>query len=110
MAFHQSTNSMKAGVFLCLVLLTCLSLPAQDKTRIKFGKLSRQDFEAAIYPPDSGASAVVLADIGSSEFTGNNKGWFSLEYKFFRRARIISKNGYGIAEIEIPLYAENDFE
>ena len=94
-------------VFLCLA---ATNLQAQDKNKIKFGKISKADFDPVIYPLDSNASAIVLADVGSSEFKGNHKGWFSLEYKFLRRARIINRKGYGIAEIEIPIYAQDDLE
>ncbi|RYY60241.1 MAG: DUF3857 domain-containing protein [Chitinophagaceae bacterium] len=95
------------------ILILCLAattLHAQDKNKIKFGKISKADFEPSVYSLDSNASAIVLADIGSSEFKGNSKGWFSLEYRFLRRARIINRKGYDIAEVEIPIYAEDALE
>ncbi|MET0634608.1 MAG: transglutaminase domain-containing protein [Chitinophagaceae bacterium] len=96
----------------CLILLFLAAGPvhAQDKNKYKFGKLSKADFEPAVYSIDSNASAIVLADIGSSEFTGNDKGWFSTEYKFFRRARIINRKGYDIADVEISLYTDDGME
>ncbi|RYY55048.1 MAG: DUF3857 domain-containing protein [Chitinophagaceae bacterium] len=96
-----------ATMALCLVVT---SLAAQDKGKTRFGKISKADFEPTVYSVDSNAAAVVLADIGSSEFKGNSTGWFSLEFKYLRRARILSRKGYDIAEIEIPVYEQEGLE
>lgn len=86
------------------------SLVAQDKLKIKFGGVTPEDFKTKIYPIDSNASAVVIADIGSTEIVGNNKGTFSLLFKNYRRAHILNKNGYDIADVEIRLYTNGDME
>jgi len=99
--------------WLILCLLACSPknfLFAQDKLNIKFGNVSAKDFATKIYPVDSTADAVVLADVGSSQIEGNTKGWFSLVYKRFKRAHILNKNGYDIANVEIPLYTNGDDE
>lgn len=83
---------------------------SQEKSKVKFGKISPEDFKETIYSIDSGASAVIIADIGSTEIIGNTKGSFSLEFKKFRRARIINKNGYDIANVEIGLYTDGRAE
>ena len=41
---------------------------------------------------------------------GNNKGWFSLEFKHFKRIHILNKNGYDVANVEIPLYTNGSAE
>ncbi len=41
---------------------------------------------------------------------GNKKGGFSLEFKNFRRARILNKNGYDLANVEINIYTNGDLE
>lgn len=76
----------------------------------KFGKINPEDFATKVYTIDSNASAVVIADIGSSEIIGNSKGWFSLVYKHHRRVHILNKNGYNEANVEIPLYTMGDDE
>src|SRR5258708_29326597 len=77
---------------------------AQDKSPVRFGKITPADFDLSNRKFDSGATAVVIADIGSSDFEGNNKGWFSLQFKHFRRVKILNKNGFDSANVEIPLY------
>jgi transglutaminase-like putative cysteine protease len=95
---------------LCSVAtLLTFSLFAQ-KPNFKFGKISASDFSKKTYEIDSNANAVVLADIGYSEIVGNSKGWFSLEFKHFRRVHILNKNGYDEANVEIPLYSDGNDE
>lgn len=87
-------------------------LHAQDDTKlkIKFGKITIDDFKPTAYPIDSNANAVIIADVGSTEIVGNTKGWFSLLFKNYRRAHILNKNGYGVAEVMIPLYTDGNAE
>jgi hypothetical protein len=101
---------MKLLLISPLFLLINLQLPAQEGPKIKFGRINPQDFAAQIYTIDSSASAVIVADIGSTEMKGNTKGSFSLEFKNFRRAHILNKNGYDIADVEIPLYTDGRLE
>jgi hypothetical protein len=77
---------------------------AQKTANVKFGKISPADFSTKIYSIDSNANAVVIADIGSSEFNDNSGGGFSLEFKHYRRVHILNKNGYNEANVVIPLY------
>src|SRR6476659_2788363 len=98
-----------------LFSILCLSLvwvtgTAQDKSNAKFGKVSPEDFAPKAYSIDSNASAVVIADIGSSKIVGNNKGWFSIEFKRYRRVHLLNKNGFDIATEEIDLYSDGDRE
>src|SRR6266536_2041654 len=67
--------------FACLISLNAIA----QKSPVKFGNVSEKDFANKIYSVDSNASAVVIADIGSSEIVGNSKGRFSLEFKCYRR-------------------------
>lgn len=78
--------------------------------KFKFGDIKPADFSTTVYAVDSSADAVVLADIGSSVFEGNNKSSFSIVFRNYRRAHILNKNGYGIAEVEVPLYTQGNFE
>lgn len=94
----------------CCMILFCSFAYTQDKAKVKFGSVSPEDFAPRVYAVDSGAHAVVIADIGSSRIEGNTKGWFSLIFKHYKRIHILNKNGYDIANVEIPLYSEGDFE
>src|SRR6186713_1002550 len=87
-----------------------LNSQSQDRSPVKFGKISAADLKTKIYSIDSIASAVIIADIGSSEITGNLKGWFSIEFKHFKRIHILNKNAYDLANVAILLYHEGDNE
>ncbi len=101
---------MKQKLLFCLTCLVVTMGFAQDKLKIKFGSVTAGDFKRTVYPVDSNASAVVIADIGSTEIIGNNKGTFSLLFKNYRRAHILNKNGYDIANVEIRLYTNGESE
>lgn len=76
---------------------------------MRYGRISPEDFKSS-YDLDKEANAIVIAEIGSTEMVGNKKGWFSLEFKMYRRAHILNKNGYDIADIEIPIYTNGTAE
>jgi transglutaminase-like putative cysteine protease len=103
---------MRLKVLACWILSCLLLSPAmaQEKSGVKFGKVSAADFSNKTYSIDPDANAVVIAEIGNSEFVGNNKNWFSIEFKHFRRVHILNKNGYDEANVSIPLYNYGDTE
>ncbi|HEY8968309.1 MAG TPA: hypothetical protein VIM64_04440, partial [Puia sp.] len=76
--------TVKRTTTLMLCLVASAFLHAQDKPPVKFGKISPADFDVKAPSYDTAADAVVIADIGSSEFVGNVKGWFTLEFKHFK--------------------------
>lgn len=95
-------------IILAGCLLT-LSVTAQEKNKIKFGKISPEDFEKTRYDLDTGAHAVVIADIGSSEFEAEND-HFRLVYKRHRRVKILDKTGYDAATEAVYLYKSGNDE
>lgn len=104
-------------LFFC-VLALCISagqLVAQkqvppDRPDVKPGNILAADFSKAPYAIDSSADAVVLLDIGESEFTGNNQSSFDLVYTHQKRIHIIHKNGFDHATVQIPLYTSRNKE
>ena len=94
------------SALLCLVVLQDFA----QKSPIKFGKISVDDFKQQVYSIDSNANAVVIGDIGHTEMVGNNKGGFSLEFERHKRVRILNKNGYDIADVVINLYTNGTAE
>lgn len=79
---------MKTFVWVAF-LFTGITAAAQETPNIKFGKITPSDHQQKVYTVDSNASAVVIADIGKSQFLGNNKGRFSLEFTHFKRVHIL---------------------
>ncbi len=97
----------KITFYLLVCLGMVLDISAQEKVKVKYGDVSVKDFAPKMYPIDSNASAVVIADIGYCSLDGNTKGWFSVINKHYKRVHILNKNGYEIADISIPLYSND---
>lgn len=95
---------------LLTLLLSVLHTYSQEPPRFKFGRVNADEFKRTVYSVDSGANAVILAEIGTSEFVGNTSGGFTLQFKVYRRAHILKKNGYGVADVVIPLYTGSQSE
>jgi len=91
-----------------LTFIVCLLanafLHAQDRSTAKFGKISPADFDIKAPSFDTAADAVVIADVGYSDFVGNPNGWFTLQYRHFKRIKILNKNAFSTATVKIPLY------
>jgi transglutaminase-like putative cysteine protease len=97
--------------YLCLITAISFSvhLFAQDKLPIKFGKVTVQDFDLTSPVIDSSTNAVVVANVGKSEFFANTtERTLSLLYKEKKRIKIINKNGYDAATITIHLYVDDN--
>lgn len=90
----------------CLFVLGAYS---QDKNKNKFGKVEPKDFEKTTFELDTSAHAVVLADVGTSEFE-MERDHFEIHFKRSRRVKIIDRNGYDAAKIEIPLMKSGQSE
>lgn len=104
---------MKTATPILALLLAFLLIPqsylaAQDKLSLKFGKITATDFDLSKHSFDTSAGGVYIADIGSSEFEGNTKGWFSLVFKRHARIKILKKEGFDLANVEIPLYTSGN--
>lgn len=97
---------MKRSALPAILLFSLGCCYGQEKLPAKFGKITAADFKNKIYSIDSSAEAIVLADIGSSQINGNLKGWFSIEFRHFKRMRILKRNALELANVEIPLYTD----
>jgi hypothetical protein len=96
-------------VMAAALLCGTVTLSAQEKCPVKFGKVSPEDFVIKqVY--DSSADAVVIADVGNSVFEGNMKGWFSLVFKRKTRIKILNVKGFEAADIRIGLYINGTAE
>ena len=82
-------------------------LSAQEKPDLKFGKVSASDFDLSRHNFDTSAGAVIISDIGSAEFDSGKEGDFTLVYNYYRRVKILSKNGFEAASFAIPVYDYN---
>lgn len=93
----------------CIALLLCsFTIAAQKKSSYKFEKITAADLEKKVYSIDSHAHAVYIADVGTTEFNGNTKGWFTMEYKRKARIHILNKNAYSLGDVYIGLYTDGN--
>ncbi len=98
----------KGMILIFLALFLTAGLFGQDKQEFKFGKISTADFKLSADPFDSGANVLIIADVGTIKFEGNNNGYFDLIFTRFLRVKINNKNGFKIGDREISLYHSSE--
>lgn len=86
----------------CIFAFTALT--AQDKVDSRLKKITPADFNVSSPVVDSNANAVILADIGSTDFIGNTNGYFSLVFKQYKRVLLRNRNSFDEATIKVPVY------
>ncbi|MFN9854150.1 MAG: hypothetical protein ACK55T_00005, partial [Bacteroidota bacterium] len=97
---------MRKSLLALFAISSMLSTTAQQTDAIKFGKITKEDFEVKSSLLDSNVNAIILSDIGSSEFVENSFSWFNLVFRRHKRIKIINKNGFDAADISILLYTD----
>ncbi|OIR13137.1 transglutaminase-like superfamily protein [mine drainage metagenome] len=99
-------NTLKTTFILLTAFLCSVnSIIAQDKTPVRFGKIKIEDFDVKAPAFDSAANAVVVADWGNSEFAANTTDLtISLQFTKKTRIKILNKNGFDAATVNIYLY------
>jgi hypothetical protein len=89
---------------LCILLLFTTQLSAIDINR-KFGKVSKEELLMDYYDKDSSASAVILFDIGKTNFEyDTEKNGFVMVYERHVRIKIINKDGFDYGDFSLSLY------
>ena len=90
-------------------VFTTSNLLAQRKSNLKPGKITAVDFVLPASPAiDSNANAVIMSDIGVTQFVGNKTGYFNYVFKRKTRVKIINKKAFQLATVRIPLYVHNE--
>lgn len=105
----MKSKLVKLSATTIFVLLSCLAF-SQDKTPVKFGKISLEDFDLSKHNFDTSVNAVIISDVGKSYFEGNSKGWFTLYHKRQKRVKILNHNGFDAAKVEVMLYSKGQSE
>jgi len=91
-------------VVLLLVLFTIVPLSAQ-KSPLKFGKISSDEWDLQEVPYDQEAAAVVLYHYATAKFTGNN-----LSVTFHKRIKVLKPKAIDLADVEIPFYSKDGIQ
>ncbi len=101
---------MKLLRFCLLIIITfCLlqngtARDKKEKDKIKFGEPNVEDLEMVLYDQDSSAVAVILSDIGSTNFLWNQFYGFQIHFKRHLRIKILDKSGLSYANRKVFLY------
>src|SRR5690242_16609701 len=103
-------RQLKGMLFLASVFISLFSIAQKSQPKFKFGDIKAEDFEPKSYPVDSSASSIYLYDVGSSTYQGNTRGMFDVVFNRHARIRLINKNGFDLATVEIHLYKDGQFE
>lgn len=104
----MQSNFIVTSVVLTVVSLLAMPARSQDKDKlVKFGKIEAADFAALPQEKDTSAHAIILSDVGDSDFDVD-KDHFVVIFKRHRRVKIVDANGYDAATIEVPLYVDGN--
>lgn len=95
---------MNRYLLICYCFCFLQVLQAQEKSSYQFKKVTVEDFKWPTTITDTGAGVVVLADVGRTEFVGNDEGTFSLVYK--RHKRVLIRKFHFTSEDDLILYLE----
>jgi len=93
---------MRTLLFLLTSFFIFTTASAQNDN-YKWGKLTQAEFDMTAYDKDPEAEAVVLFDIGLSQFIQKNN-TFVLRFTRTRRIKILDESGISFAEFSIPFY------
>jgi Domain of Unknown Function with PDB structure (DUF3857) len=98
-----------SSVLVILLVCSVTTLIAQGKNSSKHGKVSVEDFTLpASSVIDSNTNAVILTDLGITDFEGNKNGWFNYIFKRRTRIKILNKKAFELATFKIPLYIHDE--
>ena len=98
------------AVALMIVTTITFSAVGQNKAgQLKGARITAEDFKLPVSPAmDSSTNAVILQDVGTIEFTGNKKGWFSYVFKRRTRIRILNKKAFELATVKLSLFSRDE--
>ena len=86
-----------------LIVGCLISCSAFSQSKVKFGKITPEDFKPTSFEKDTSAHAVIIADVGSSEYEADRDDLHMI-FKQYKRIKIIDENAYDEATISVPLY------
>lgn len=98
---------MKKKTLTLIYFFTHFFCLGQNIRNEKFGEIKAEDFNPKSTLLSSDDAAVILSDVGSSEFVGNNNGYFTILYKRHRKILIKKKTAFDRATVSVKLYQGN---
>lgn len=100
-------------LFALILLLVSSNVSAQktaaELPKFKFGKITAADFDTKPFGADSAAAAVKICDVGKGSFEiSTSTGSFIYVFERHVRYKIINKNAYDLANMELQLYRSDN--
>ncbi|MGJ3236387.1 DUF3858 domain-containing protein [Marivirga sp.] len=95
-------------IFFPVICLFSFHIYSQQNPK-SFGNVSSSEIEMQFYQEDPSAPAVVLFDVGDSEFFESDYG-YDIIYRRHKRIKIFDKNKFGTPEISVPIYRSDKGE
>ena len=97
---------MRPAYVLISFVIMANNVFAQKKfaSNYKFGNITVEDFAPKIKNLDSNAQAVILFNKGTATYVSDRADWFNVEYVYHKKIRILSKNQFALATVEIPFF------
>ena len=94
------------------ILLAIIPLigKAQENYSEEYGKITQYEASMTEYPVDPDAEAVVIYDIGTNYFYGDNTQGFLLNMEKRTKVKILKAAGTDYAKIEIPFFKDGNNE
>lgn len=101
------------NIALSIVLVCLIGFPATSQTTTsrsyKYGKVDPEEFDTQIKGQDSAAAAIKLFDVGKGYFEiSHGSGNFIYVFERHVRYKVVNKNSYDLANLEIELYRNDN--
>ncbi|NJN28042.1 MAG: DUF3857 and transglutaminase domain-containing protein [Cyclobacteriaceae bacterium] len=96
---------MKYTISFLLLMTLCKPMAMSQQCSTTFGVLSQDEINMKSYGNDPDAGAVVLYDIGESEFIDTQQG-FDIKFTHTKKIKIFSNSSIDEAEIKVPYYVD----
>lgn len=93
-------------ILISYFLLSTLFSSQASGQDFPYGSVPLSDLTMTRYPQDTSAGAVVLKEFGEAFISNGDN--YNLIFKYHVRIKVLNKNGLGQADIEIPLYRQDD--
>ena len=98
---------MKTIILCVLVAIVPLISNAQEKYSEEYGKITQHEISMTEYAADPEAEAVVIYEIGTNYFQGDDNRGFLLHKERRTKIKVLKAAGTEYAKIEIPFYTDS---
>lgn len=91
-----------------IIAISCLLIGQQliGQDEYTFGEVSLKELKMKVYEKDSEAKALVLCDIGYTDFIEGKNNYYDVRFKRHKRIKIFDKNEDHHGTVSIPYYSD----